>query len=148
MVSLPLDIRMCNGGTSARFSERLTMSMRCCFIIVLALTISSLSAQDKKMKIEFLGMKDGCPNTPKMWVSLNEAIRELNWNVTIDSLDVNELSKNSDLRAGFGSPTVLVNGKDLFGASPTKSFDPACRYYRAGLPGTKEIVTRLKASKQ
>lgn len=99
------------------------------------------------MKIEFLGMKDGCPNTPKMWMSLNEALREMNWNITVDSLDVNELSRRRDVRAGFGSPTILVNGRDIFDASPSESLEPACRYYRAGVPGTKEIVIRLKALK-
>lgn len=96
------------------------------------------------MKIEFLGMKEGCPNTPRMWMSLQQAIQELRWDVTIDSLDVIELSKQEDLRAGYGSPTILVNGKDLFGASPRMTFEPSCRIYRDGIPGTTEIVARLK----
>jgi len=100
------------------------------------------------MNIEFLGMKDGCPNTPKMWKSLNEALNELHWQLPVDSLDVNELSKDHDVRAGFGSPTILVNGKDLFGATPSESLDPACRYYRGGVPGTKEIVAKLRVFDQ
>lgn len=117
-------------------------------LLLFILTPSQFSSQDKTMKIEFLGMKDGCPNTPKMWMSLNEALRDLNWNIAFDSLDVNELSKQRDLRASFGSPTILINGKDIFGASPSESLEPACRYYRGGVPGTNEIVTRLKALKQ
>ncbi|MEX1138708.1 MAG: DUF2703 domain-containing protein [Bacteroidota bacterium] len=97
------------------------------------------------MKIEFLGMEDGCPNTPKMRASLHEALDKLGWKITIEFLDVNELSEERDRRAGFGSPTILVNGKELFGVSPAESLDPACRYYRGGVPGTKEIVEKLKA---
>lgn len=122
--------------------------MQYCLVLIISLAISSLSGQDKKMKIEFLGMKDGCPNTPKMWISLNQALHELSWNIPVDSLDVNELSKKRDLRAGFGSPTILINGEDLFGVSPETSLEPACRYYRGGAPGTKEIVARLKAIKR
>jgi len=113
--------------------------------MLLLLGVTQLFSQGKTMKIEFLGMKDGCPNTPRMWSSLHEALRELGWNANIDSLDVNQLSKNHDPRAGFGSPTVLVNGKDLFGASPGTSTDPACRYYRGGVPGTNTILEKLKA---
>ena len=100
------------------------------------------------MKIEFLGMKDGCPNTPKMWISFQSAMRELSWDIPIDSLDLIELSEKHDVRAGYGSPTILVNGKDLFGAPLPTTFDPSCRYYRAGVPGTKEIAAKLKAFKR
>jgi hypothetical protein len=108
----------------------------------------SRSAQEKHMTIEFLGMKDGCPHTPTLWNALNRALRELNWDLAVDTLDVYELSRNQDRRAGYGSPTILVNGKDLFDAAPATSLDPACRYYRAGLPDTKSIVAKLRAIKQ
>jgi hypothetical protein len=96
------------------------------------------------MKIEFLGMKDGCPNTPKMWHSLQKAMQELRWSIPVDSLDLMKLSEEKDLRAGYGSPTILVNGKDLFDASLPNTLDPACRYYRGGVPGKKQIVEKLK----
>lgn len=107
------------------------------------------------MKIEFLGMREGCPNTPHLWAFLQQAMRELQWHIEIDRLDINELSQKKDLRAGYGSPTILVDGKDLFGALlPTTclptgtAFEPACRYYRNGLPGTREIVAKLRVYKQ
>ena len=71
-------------------------------IVLLVIFCSQLFSQGKKMKIEFLGMKDGCPNTPKMWISLRSAMRELNWKIPIDSLDLIELSKKEDVRAGYG----------------------------------------------
>ncbi len=112
--------------------------------LILALLFSQLSAQGKKMKIEFLGM-EGCPNTPTMWTSLANAMKELKWTQAIERLDLIALSKKQDKWAGFGSPSILVNGKDLFGSPFPESYDPACRYYRGGVPGTKEIVAKLKS---
>jgi hypothetical protein len=103
---------------------------------------------DKQMKIEFLGMKEGCPNTPKMWHSLQKAMQELRWSIPVDSLDLMKLSEEKDLRAGYGSPTILVNGKDLFDASLPTKFDAACRYYEGGVPGRKRIFEKLKVLKR
>lgn len=123
--------------------------MRFGFVCILhPFSILNVIAQDKNMIIEFLGMKDGCPNTPKMWHALQKAMQELRWSVPVDSLDVTNLSEVKDLRAGYGAPTILVNGKDLFDASLPKTFDPACRYYVGGVPGRKQIVDRLKALKR
>lgn len=117
-------------------------------ILFVIISFSKVCAQETLMKMEFLGMKDGCPNTPKLWLALQDALTELNWEISIDSLDVIELSRQEDLRAGYGSPTILVEGKDLFGASLPQTFDPACRYYRNGLPGTSEIAARLSVYKR
>jgi hypothetical protein len=97
------------------------------------------------MKIEFLGMDEGCPNTPHLWASLQQAMRQLNWGIPIVRLDLNKLSQNNDLRAGYGSPSILVDGKDLFGAPQPTTFGPACRYYPGDLPGPAEIVAKLKS---
>lgn len=115
--------------------------------LLVVISLSQVFAHDIPMQIEFLGMKNGCPNSPKMWLALQDAITQLHWDVSIDSLDVNELAQEEDLRAGYGSPTILVNGEDLFGAPFPQTFSPACRYYRGGVPGTGEIVKRLKAFK-
>jgi hypothetical protein len=96
------------------------------------------------MKIEFLGM-DGCPNRSEMLASLQSAIKELHWDQTINKLDLIELSKKQGKRAGFGSPTILVNGKDLFDLPFPETYNPSCRYYPQGLPGTEEIVAKLKS---
>lgn len=96
------------------------------------------------MKIEFLGM-EGCPNMSEMWESLQAAIKELQWNQPVNRLDLIALSEKQDKRAGFGSPTILVNGKDLFGSPLPVTYHPSCRYYPNGIPGTKEIVAKLKS---
>lgn len=96
------------------------------------------------MIIEFLGMQD-CPNMSKMWESLQVALKELHYNQPIDRLDIKSLSEKQDKRAGFGSPTILVDGKDLFGLPFPETYNPSCRYYPNGLPGTKEIIAKLKS---
>ena len=117
-------------------------------LVLIFITAFQVHTQNKTMTIQFLGMKEGCPNTPKMWASLNEALEALQWKVTIDSLDVFLLSEQEDIRAGYGSPTILVNGNDLFGAPTPKTYDPACRFYRGGVPTTKDIIAKLHELKQ
>ncbi|HWP81758.1 MAG TPA: hypothetical protein VNN76_03780 [Bacteroidota bacterium] len=60
---------------------------------------------------------------------------------------LSSFQRKKDLRAGYGSPTVLVNGKDLFGAPVPSTYEAACRIYRGGVPGSKEILGKLKALK-
>jgi len=79
-----------------------------------------------------------------MWESLQTAMKELQMNQPIERLDINALSEEQDKRAGFGSPTILVDGKDLFNSPFPETFNPSCRYYPNGLPNTRDIVTKLK----
>ena len=95
------------------------------------------------MKLEFLFMKN-CPNISELWESLQIALKELQLNQPINKLDINALSEKQDKRAGFGSPTILVNGKDLFDSPFPETFNPSCRYYPNGLPNTGDIVSKLK----
>jgi hypothetical protein len=95
------------------------------------------------MKIEFLEM-DGCPNVSAMWASLQQAIEKLGGKYTPERIDIISLSGKEDRRAGYGSPTILVNGKDLLGSPLPDNSNPSCRYYPGGVPGSEEITSRLK----
>lgn len=106
-----------------------------------------LRRKEPTLKIEFIGMK-GCPNTPPMYRSLRSAMRKLGLQDEIIVLDALDLSGKNDPRAGFGTPTILVNGKDLFGDVPSGSYAPACRVYSPGLPGTNAILDSLSALKR
>jgi hypothetical protein len=97
------------------------------------------------MKIEFLFMQN-CPNITEMWDSLQTAMKELQLNNPIEQIDLNVLSENQDKRAGFGSPTILVNSRDLFDSPFPVTYNPSCRYYPNGLPGPVEIVSKLKST--
>ena len=96
------------------------------------------------MVIEFLSF-EGCPHAPILRQRLDEALRELGLTVTPVSIDLEQLFQAKDSRSGFGSPTVLVDEVDLFGAlPPLAAGDPACRLYRPELPTSADLIARLR----
>jgi len=96
------------------------------------------------MVVEFLSFK-GCPHAPILRQRLDEAFRALGVTVTPFAIDLDHLSQANDRRSGFGSPTILVDGLDLFGMeSPSVAADPACRLYRPALPSSADVIERLR----
>ncbi len=96
--------------------------------------------------IELLGF-GGCPNTPKMRAELEGALGLLDggggggWTfVDVDQ----EALPAGDLRRGYPTPTVLVNGRDLFGLPVPDGPAMGCRVYEGGVPGAGEIAERLR----
>ena len=106
--------------------------------------MAGTTARGAPLNITFLSFK-GCPNTPALFESLQEAVNTLDTKSVIEPLYIYELAERNDLRAGYGSPTILVNGEDLFGAPMPQSSEPACRFYGKMLPGKEEIASRLRA---
>jgi len=102
-----------------------------------------MTKMKKSTLIQFLFMQN-CPNVSPMWESLQIALKELQFDLPIEQLDINSLSEKQDKRAGFGSPTILVDGKDLFDSPTPETYNPSCRYYPKGLPNSKDILTKLK----
>jgi hypothetical protein len=96
------------------------------------------------MRIEFLFL-EGCPNTSPVWNALRQALKELGWTTPVERRDLNQLSASKDHRAGFGAPTILVDGQDLLGSPLPTSYFPSCRYYPAGIPDAHVIMTALKS---
>jgi hypothetical protein len=96
------------------------------------------------MKLQFLSMPN-CPNVSPVWESLQSALKELQYTQPIEHLDLNTLSENQDKRAGYGSPTILVNDQDLFDSPFPETYNPSCRYYPNGLPNVKLIAAKLKS---
>lgn len=74
------------------------------------------------MKIEFL-TRVGCLHSPQMLEQLKAALASLNLNVAWQIIDLGSLPPG-DQRTGFGTPTILVDGVDLFGSSPDKTAAP------------------------
>ena len=113
--------------------------------MILLLIIAGMDSLPRENHmITFIGMKD-CPNTPPMRASLQQALYELGRNLPVAYLDLVQLAKEHDTRAGYGSPTILIDGVDLFGEDPSESLNPACRYYRDGVPDKFAIIGHMKS---
>ena len=63
--------------------------------------------------IEFL-TQDGCVATDRMRAHLDTAMKELGRSAKYTVTDVDTLDA-SDQKRGYGTPTVLVGGRDQFG---------------------------------
>ena len=57
---------------------------------------------------------DGCANTSIMRANLDAALRAMGRPVDYAVIDLGTVSAD-DVRAGYGTPTVLYKGRDLFG---------------------------------
>ncbi len=68
----------------------------------------------KGITIEFLGT-GSCANSPVMEGNLKAALVMKGMEEVYGVIDVKQLPE-SDFRRGYGTPTVLVNGEDIFGA--------------------------------
>jgi hypothetical protein len=99
---------------------------------------------DREMaSVEFLYIPD-CPNSPDMRASLKAAIASSGQKIRVVEVDLMFL-KPGDVRLGFGAPSVLVDGVDLFGAKPAKALSGSCRVYPGDLPSSKDIRARLSS---
>jgi predicted Zn-dependent protease len=73
---------------------------------------------------------EGCPSTERALAELRRAVRDLGLEET--EVRIREIETDADAsEAGFrGSPTVLVDGVDVAGASPDDHIGLGCRVYR------------------
>ena len=67
--------------------------------------------------------RDGCVNTGAMRMRLDEALRSLGRRATYQVIDADTLPA-SDVRRGYGTPTVLVGNRDLFDMPEQKPHNP------------------------
>ena len=95
------------------------------------------------MRIELLGFP-ACPNTPAMRANLRAALspREL---AVLDEINQEALPA-SDPRRGWPTPTILVEGRDLFGMPAPRTPAMGCRIYPGGVPSTAKIRAALDAA--
>jgi hypothetical protein len=66
-----------------------------------------------KTDLTFL-TRDGCVNTPDLVNNLNDALAALKLPRDYAYIDIGTLPKN-DSRRGYPTPTILWNGRDIFG---------------------------------
>lgn len=112
----------------------LLQSLRITIPLLMLMATSCTSSKH----VEFLGF-EGCPNTPELRKRLVEADSSLG----IVDVDLMALQKG-DPRLGWGAPTILINGKDLFGIAACTNGNVSCRNWEDGLPTTDQIIQALE----
>jgi hypothetical protein len=105
----------------------------------LPVLLPMLTSCSSNQKVEYLGF-EGCPNTPELRARLVEA----NPSLKIVDVDLMSLHKE-DPRLGWGAPTILIEGEDLFGMPASKDGNVSCRRWSDGLPTSYEIQHALEA---
>ena len=88
--------------------------------------------------IEYLGFEE-CPNTTQLRQRLKAALP----NATIIEVDLMKLS-SGDPRLSWGAPTILVDGKDLFGLQAVDGGSVSCRNWSARLPEINDLRLAMK----
>jgi hypothetical protein len=98
------------------------------------------------VKVEVLYF-EGCPNHPPAVERVRSVLREEGLPEEVLEIDVK--AAEAGKTTGFlGSPTILVNGKDIDPA--VRTFQPAgfsCRTYVGGLPSEEMIRAALREAK-
>ena len=104
------------------------------FVLLFVLVLSACTADQTgsldtanptRLQLEFL-TRDGCKNTPVMLENLKAAIAE--GKISAEVIVIHQAAlPQDDPRTGYPTPTILLNGKDIFGlAVPTPPFpDPS-----------------------
>ena len=95
-------------------------------------------------RIELLGFPS-CPNTPAMRANLAAALKSMGTGWSFVEVD-QELLPEGDVRRGYPTPTVLVNGRDLYGLPVPGAASMGCRVYPDGVPDAKDIAKRLRGA--
>lgn len=93
------------------------------------------------MMIQFLYFP-GCPAAPLVREALHEALRQLGIAGGVEEVNLETLGWR-DARRGWGSPTILVGGRDLFGREAPTCTGVGARHYPEGVPGAAELIQRL-----
>ncbi len=96
---------------------------------------------------------EGCPNSAATLENLKEATKELGISPKeINIMEVPDLEKAEEVDFQ-GSPTVLVDGIDIYSNSKPKGFNYTCRVYtfgaeRTGILSSNFLRERLRQMRQ
>lgn len=95
------------------------------------------------LAIEILS-SDDCPNAQQARETVESAVAALGLNAQVQCVNQDSLLVD-DARRSWPSPTVLVDGQELFGARMPIGSSGACRAYPNGMPSQQEISDALHA---
>jgi hypothetical protein len=95
------------------------------------------------MKIQLLHFL-GCPNVGAARTALRDALAAEQLGVQIEEIDVEDPAAPAWAR-GWGSPTILIDGKDVAGQQPSGA--SSCRLYADGAPSVEVIRAQIAAAR-
>ena len=108
-------------------------------------TATAFPGDDRGVRVQLLYF-DGCPSWQVADARLREALREVGRSVEVEKVLITT-PEQADEWHFVGSPSVLVDGDDLF-AEPDAPVGLACRLYRTpeglrGSPTVSQLVAAL-----
>jgi len=87
----------------------------------------------------------GCPHAREFLERVRQATAAVQARVELVEVLVEDATHAGGLRFR-GSPTLLINGKDLEGAPGIDGAGLGCRVYRGGLPSVESIRSAIHAA--
>jgi len=91
----------------------------------------------KKIVLEYQYF-EGCPNHKTMWANLDRAILGVHDSVNLTKVLVED--QNTARRVHFrGSPTLLIDGRDIEDVPVPEEASLSCRFYRNGVPSAEML---------
>jgi glutaredoxin len=96
----------------------------------------------KNIKIE-VQYFNGCPNSEKVLEMVKGFVAKTKFKIDFKEILV-ETQEDAEKYKFRGSPTILINGKDVEGVEENKTPSLACRYYQNGLPTEESILKEIK----
>ena len=103
---------------------------------------SAPHTEDRSMQITLLGFPS-CPMTPALRSNVRTALTIISERWELVEVDQESLEPG-DIRRGWPAPTLLVNGRDLFGMPAPVAPSMGCRVYDGGVPSPERIAERLR----
>ena len=85
---------------------------------------------------------EGCPHSQEAIKRVKETIMEFEGSVKYKEVLI-ETQKDAELYKFRGSPTILINGKEIENMPAPEKPHFACRYYKNGLPTVDKIKSLL-----
>lgn len=86
---------------------------------------------------------EGCPTVQVLQRNAEQAIVALGAGWRLSMVNQETLPPD-DLRRGYGSPSVLLDGREVFGEPTPSSTEMSCRVYAGGVPDAAEMVRALR----
>lgn len=105
-----------------------------------------MTVSERRITLRYL---DGCPNWDVAKTRVEGALKQLGETTPLDLEQVESLQQADELDFR-GSPTILINGHDLFEATGHPGL--SCRVYRTdagleGAPSVDQVVAALKETR-